>query len=79
MIKDARVLPDGRILLSGIDDTDIGVSDPDTGEYALVFRSENVFSSIESGVIAGYSPSGNLARVLYVHGAGFEVIQFDKM
>ena len=65
VIKDARVLPDGRILLSGIDDTDIGVSDPDTGEYALVFRSENVFSSIESGVIAGYSPSGNLARVLY--------------
>lgn len=65
VVKDARVLPGGRILLSGIDDTDIGVSDPVTGEYTLLFRSENVFSSIESGVIAGYTPSGNLARVLY--------------
>ena len=79
VIKDARVMPDGRILLSGIEDIIVGVSDPDAQTFSPVFTSENIFSSIQSGVVAGYSPSGDLARALYTDSALSTAGIYDRL
>ena len=63
-IEDVRVLPDGRLLLTGINKKRVLVVNPDDLTQQLVYDPQNTFAQLETAAVVTYGAFGAPTRVL---------------